>query len=370
MANDIDGQRLVDDDEYVRLFRMGRGTFDWLKSQLEPHIGTRELCAGQRLALALRYLASGASMRVVAADMGRGHATVHEAVHEVCAAIVNELHGMIHMPTTVEELTLSASAFMTAGDGLPQCFAAVDGTHVAVKDLGLRALYNRKGFCSFNVQAVCNGEGLWIAVEVGNAGSMHDARAFSESSLGRGLQGVVGQFLWSARMPVQGTAMPMSILADSAYACSTFVLPAYKDNVANRCPNKARYNTLHSRARSKVERAFGRLKMRWRVLLRENDVTLPYVSTMIMACFILHNIVEVRAEPPPVEDEELVALMQAYNAMFQDVVQEHEADEGDEEVVRGLMLPGTFGTVHPPPLLGRRAHGVAVREAVVQQLAV
>ncbi|KAJ9504692.1 hypothetical protein QJQ45_029622 [Haematococcus lacustris] len=199
---------------------------------------------------------------------------------------------MTSTASTVEELTLSASAFMTAGDGLPQCFAAVDGTHVAVKDLGLRALYNRKGFCSFNVQAVCNGEGRWIAVEVGNAGSMHDARAFSESSLGRGLQGVVGQFLWSARMPVQGTAMPMSILADSAYACSTFVLPAYKDNVANGCPNKARYNTLHSRARSKVERAFGRLKMRWRVLLRENDVTLPYVSTMIMACFILHNIAE------------------------------------------------------------------------------
>ncbi|KAJ9534568.1 hypothetical protein QJQ45_022077 [Haematococcus lacustris] len=290
MANDIDGQRLVDDDEYVRLFRMGRGTFDWLKSQLETRIGTRQLCAGQRLALALRYLASGATMRVVAADMGRGHATVHEAVHESTnhsprssglettdmaldtanpwkATLLREVEAgyllaeglgsrprpellppqagalpppgpgvakenewpwpdpQQHMPTTVEELTLSASAFMTAGDGLPQCFAAVDGTHVAVKDLGLRALYNRKGFCSFNVQAVCNGEGLWIAVEVGNAGSMHDARAFSESSLGRGLQGVVGQFLWSARMPVLGTAMPMSILADSAYACSTSAGP-------------------------------------------------------------------------------------------------------------------------------------------------
>ncbi|KAJ9528294.1 hypothetical protein QJQ45_014263, partial [Haematococcus lacustris] len=131
--------------------------------------------------------------------------------------------------------------------------------------------------------------------------------------------------------------MVMAVLMQRRPPMRTFVLPAYKDNVANRCPNKARYNTLHSRARSKVERAFGRLKMRWRVLLRENDVTLPYVSTMIMACFILHNIVEVRAEPPPVEDEELVALLQAYNAMFQDVVQEHEADEGDEEVVRGLI---------------------------------
>ncbi|KAJ9534602.1 hypothetical protein QJQ45_022180, partial [Haematococcus lacustris] len=120
-------------------------------------------------------------MRIVSGDTGRGHATVHEVVHDVCAAI-----GMIRMPTTVEELTLNASAFMTAGDGLPQCFAAVDGTHVAVKDL------------------------------------------------------------------------------------------------------------------------------------------------------------EVRAEPPAVEDVELVALLQAYNAMFQDVVQVHEDDEGDEEAVRGLMLPRTL----------------------------
>ncbi|GFH26181.1 hypothetical protein HaLaN_24286, partial [Haematococcus lacustris] len=37
------------------------------------------------------------------------------------------------MPTTVEELTLSASAFMTAGDGLPQCFAALDGKHIGTE---------------------------------------------------------------------------------------------------------------------------------------------------------------------------------------------------------------------------------------------
>ncbi|GFH31659.1 hypothetical protein HaLaN_30741 [Haematococcus lacustris] len=83
----------------------------------------------------------------------------------------------------------------------------------------------------------------------------------------------------------------------------------------------------------------GRLKMRWRVLL----------------------------QPPPVEDEELVELLQAYNAMFQDVVQVHEVDE-EGEAVRGLMVPGAFGSVHPPPLLRRRAHGAAVREAVVQRL--
>ncbi|KAJ9508047.1 hypothetical protein QJQ45_021384, partial [Haematococcus lacustris] len=52
------------------------------------------------------------------------------------------------------------------------------------------------------------------------------------------------------RKPVQGTAMPMTILADSAYACHTFVPPAYKDTIAARCPRKTRFNSLHR------ERAF------------------------------------------------------------------------------------------------------------------
>ncbi|GFH21781.1 hypothetical protein HaLaN_19147 [Haematococcus lacustris] len=61
---------------------MGRGTFDWLKRQLRPLIKTRRLSSGQRLAPTLRFLASGSSMLSVANELGMGHSTVHEAVHE------------------------------------------------------------------------------------------------------------------------------------------------------------------------------------------------------------------------------------------------------------------------------------------------
>ncbi|KAJ9527210.1 hypothetical protein QJQ45_025469 [Haematococcus lacustris] len=180
-ARTDDGQWLCDDSHYVSAFRMGRATFDWLKAQLRPRIKTQRLTAGQRLALALRYLASGATMQVVADDMGRGHATVHDAVHVVCSAIMSQLGGMISMPTTVAQLTVSAAKFMMAGQGVPQCCFVVDGTHIAHRDFGVPAMHNRKHFTSINVQALCDGDGLWVAVEVGNAGSMHDARAFAES---------------------------------------------------------------------------------------------------------------------------------------------------------------------------------------------
>ncbi|KAJ9504575.1 hypothetical protein QJQ45_030535 [Haematococcus lacustris] len=376
-ARTDDGQWLCGDSHYVSAFRMGRATFDWLKAQLRPRIKTQRLTAGQRLALALRYLASGASMQVVADDMGRGHATVHDAVHVVCSAIMSQLGGMISMPTTVAQLTVSAAKFMMAGQGVPQCCFAVDGTHIAHRDFGVPAMHNRKQFTSINVQALCDGDGLWVAVEVGNAGSMHDARAFAESEVSLGLQGALGQLLWDARVLVHRTVVPMCIMADSAYSCHTFVLPAFKDTIAARSEARTRFNTQHSKARRKVECAFGRLKARWRVLLREHDVTLRYVNMVIMACFLLHNIVELRAEPAPdEEDEEYLALKRAYDAMFEGGgggggEEEGGGEEGDDGLgpARHANAGPGPGSIHPPPLHVRREHGNAVRDAVVQMLA-
>ncbi|KAJ9504605.1 hypothetical protein QJQ45_013654 [Haematococcus lacustris] len=370
-AVDANGERLCGDSHYHTWYRMGRGTFDWLKRQLRPLIKTRRLSSGQRLAPTLRFLASGSSMLSVANELGMGHSTVHEAVHEVCAAIVTILSTKIRMPTTVDQLKASAAKFMAAGNGMPQCFAAVDGVHFAVKDWGVRAMVNRKGFTSYNVLALIDGDEQFINVEVGCPGSMHDARVMAESELADGLHGELGQLLWAARQEVNGCAMPMSILADSAYACHTFVLPAFKDTYAARCPHLTRFNTMHGPARRKIECTFGRVKARWRVLLRENDLTLPYVPTVIMACFILHNIAEQRAEPLPEADDRYMAMLAAYNAMFEGIEllgadEDGMGDNGGAAAAGGHLVP--FGALEPPPLQRRREHGFAVRDAVVQRL--
>ena len=52
------------------------------------------------------------------------------------------------------------------------------------------------------------------------------------------------------------------------------------------------YNYRLSRARIVVENAFGRLKARWRQLLKQNDMSIENVPMVVTTCCILHNMCE------------------------------------------------------------------------------
>ncbi|KAK0147941.1 putative nuclease HARBI1 [Merluccius polli] len=54
-----------------------------------------------------------------------------------------------------------------------------------------------------------------------------------------------------------------------------------------------RYNNIHARSRSVVERAIGQLKSRWRCLDRSGGMLLYHpekVCRIVQACGVLHNI--------------------------------------------------------------------------------
>ncbi|KAJ9517481.1 hypothetical protein QJQ45_024948 [Haematococcus lacustris] len=248
-------------EEFRRALRVNRDTFMWLKGVLRPHIRLhntqRGLSSGQRLSIALWYLASGSTMQTVAGVMHCSIATVWRAVHDVVFAIVHVMHDQVRMPDTLEQMQQNAAKFFARGvgiggtpTGIPQIFAAVDGTHIACRNRGLRQLYNRKGFCSMNVQGVVDADGLFMDVQVGNPGSMHDSRAFEESDLWwHIMHGDLGQLLWEGGKDVGGVWMPLSIVADSAYRCQAFVMPAIKHTTAVRNPAMAVYNAKLTAAR-------------------------------------------------------------------------------------------------------------------------
>ncbi|KAH0624460.1 hypothetical protein JD844_031918 [Phrynosoma platyrhinos] len=61
-------------------------------------------------------------------------------------------------------------------------------------------------------------------------------------------------------------------------------------------PHQAVYNKHHNRVRNVVERAFGLLKACWRCLTALLEMAEKNINSVIAACVILHNVVEIDGE--------------------------------------------------------------------------
>mmetsp|Transcript_4139 Transcript_4139/g.8496 ORF Transcript_4139/g.8496 Transcript_4139/m.8496 type:complete len:147 (-) Transcript_4139:108-548(-) len=99
--------------------------------------------------------------------------------------------------------------------------------------------------------------------------------------------------------------MPI-LLGDSAYPLGWFCIPNLK-NVGHREEKYKFFNYIHSSTRMTIERAFGRLKGRWRILLGNVGILLKFsdVAQTIHACVVLHNFVERRNQSVGLDEAHL-----------------------------------------------------------------
>ena len=108
------------------------------------------LSPGLKLAITLRFLATGMSYHSLAFSFRVAHNTISIFVPEVCRAIVDEYRDEVFQtPTTPEDWKRCAEKFEERWN-LPHCCGALDGKHVRIKQpQGSGTLYyNYKGFFS------------------------------------------------------------------------------------------------------------------------------------------------------------------------------------------------------------------------------
>lgn len=113
-------------------------------------------------------------------------------------------------------------------------------------------------------------------------GSAHDSFIFRTSAIGHHLEA-------SHHGLEDGV-----LLGDSGYACTPFLQTPYTHPHTR---SEERFNVAHKTTRCIIERTFGVLKRRFHILHSEIRMAPDRVCTIIVACFVLHNIAVFLREP-------------------------------------------------------------------------
>ena len=252
---------------------MSRQTYLHLCEQLRPeiqHMDTnyrQAVPVKKRVAITLWYLATPGEYRTIAHLFGIARSTVCVIVKEVCKAILKVLLRQYISFPSGDELNDIVEGFENSW-GVPQCVGAIDGSHIPI--LGPKEqhtdYYNRKGWYSIILQGVVDHRYRFIDINVGWPGSVHDARVLANSSLYH--KAVTGTLLPASTRRIAGEDVPLFLLGDSAYPLLTWLMKPFPHN-SHLSGQQKSYNYRISRARVVAEIAYGRLKGRWRRLMKK-----------------------------------------------------------------------------------------------------
>ncbi len=171
-----------------------------------------------------------------------------------------------------------------------QAFGCIDGTRIpiACPRANSQDLFCYKKYYSFNVQAVCDYQGLFMDVDCRWHGSAHDSKVYTNSAINKKMR--CGDLPVCLQALTESTKkIPNYLIGDPAYPLTPFSMKEYDHCSSN---EQVIFNNLLRGARNPIECAFGRLKARWSILTRNMDLKLHNIPVVIYAGFVLHKYCE------------------------------------------------------------------------------
>lgn len=286
--------------DFRGFLRMEPAMFHELLTRLTPRLTKvdtnfrKALEPGLKLAITLRFLATGNNYRSLAYSFRVPHNTISLFLGDVCEAIIAELSGeVVRFPSNQQEWRDVSEKFQTRWN-FPNTLGAIDGKHIAMKapkDSGT-LYHNYKGFFSLILLAVVDADYRFLWVDVGANGSTSDCAVFNQAQLKAALEADTLALPPHTALPGDDRPVPHFLIGDDAFPLRTWMMKPYSTRYLT--DDERIFNYRLSRARRVVENAFGILANRFRCLLTTLHLPPNTVRSIVLAAVCLHNLMRMR----------------------------------------------------------------------------
>ncbi|XP_063216135.1 uncharacterized protein LOC134527401 [Bacillus rossius redtenbacheri] len=288
-----------DDPCIFDYYRMDAKTFEALLNIMGPHLikNSRRtpLPPQVRLAMTLRYLATGETMQSIAGAFNCGRATVCIIVNDTCQRLWTVLAPQyVNRPVSHEEWLKIASDFEDKWN-LPHCVGIVDCRHVSVRTQKSLFFSNKLG-TGVVMLAICDNKYCFNYLNI---------EAYDEQSGGGGLMKATDfatilendAFALPSQCPLPGMIEPMPyyFVGDEQFPLKLNLMRPYSSKDVSEV--KKNFNYRLSRVQRCMENIFGILVSRWNIYLHTINAHPLTVRKIIKATVCLHNFLMKSQDP-------------------------------------------------------------------------
>ncbi|XP_024636687.1 protein ALP1-like isoform X1 [Medicago truncatula] len=322
----------------MNAFRMDPTLFKQLCEDLQSKYGlqpSKRMTVEEKVGIFVYTLAMGASNRDVRERFQHSGETISRAFHEVLEAISGRSRGYRGLARDIirpKDPTFQFIPLHISNDErymtyFKDCIGCIDGTHIAacIPEADQMRYRGRKGIPTFNVMACCDFDMCFTFISVGWEGSAHDTRVF----------------LHAINTPALNFPKPPDgryYLVDKGYPDKEGYMVPYpriryhQSQFEHEPPTNAQeaFNQAHSSLRSCIERSFGVLKKRWKILNKMPQFSVKTQIDVIIAAFALHNYIRINSQ-----DDAMFTILERHpnyipNDELPDIVDGYQGSERQE----------------------------------------
>jgi hypothetical protein len=263
--------------------KLHRSIFHYLCSIVAPSLVREDIHLKEsisletRVAISLSRLSIGNTLQMYGEVYGISRSSASIIIREFCTTIKKHLKPLVIRKQIESSLRAMAAEFEKL-HRIPYIIGTIDGSHIPIiaPPIDPTSYYYRKGFYSTLLQRAVDKDCKFWDFDFGWARRCHDWTLFQITEIGKKV--------------ISGAFLPYKLIGDAAYPMRPWFYSPFKGEKEGMSRAKAHWNFIQSSTRMAVERAFGILKGRWRILLKQIDMPLKHVPDFVTACICLHNL--------------------------------------------------------------------------------